>query len=272
MTRVTRMLPSLFCAFASLAGLVSAPVAVCAASPLSPPLAHEFPVADTTNGDVRIDYYAWMRDREDPDVIAYLEAENAYTDAVMEHTKGLQDSLYKEIVGRIKETDLSVPYRKGDYFYYWRSEEGKDYRIFCRKAGSLDAPEQILLDQNELSEGHDYFDIWTVSVSPDHSMIAYLVDTTGAEDFTLHVLDIATGELLDDVIEGLDYDLVWGNDNRTIFYTTTDDARRADKLWRHVLGTPVDADVLIYHEPDESFWVSVYRTRSDRYLIMEVVK
>ncbi len=272
MTSTHRWFRALPCVCAVLAVLVAAPLAATAANPLSPPLAHEFPVADTTNGDVRIDYYAWMEDRNDPDVIKYLEAENAYTEAMTEHTAALQESLYQEIVGRIKETDLSVPYRKGDYFYYWRSEEGKEYQIFCRKEGSLDAPEQVLLDQNVLSEGHDYFDIGTVKVSPDHSMIAYVVDTTGAENFTLYVLDIASGRLLDDVLEDVDYDVEWGNDNQTIFYTTTDEAERADTLWRHVLGTPRDADVMIYHEPDESFWVSVYRTRSDRYLVMEVGK
>lgn len=272
MRRIPSRHAASLCTWFTLAALALAAGAAGAASPLMPPLAHEFPVADTTNGDVRVDYYAWMRDRDDPDVIAYLEAENSYTEAVMSHTEALQESLYEEIVGRIKETDFSVPYRKGDYLYYWRSEEGKQYEIFCRKAGSLEADEQILLDENELAEGHDYFEVGTVRVSPDHSMIAYVVDTTGAEQFTLYVMDIATGDLLSDVIDDVDYDIEWANDNRTLFYTTTDEAERADKLWRHVLGTPRVDDVLIYHEPDELFWVSVYRTRSDRFLIMDVGK
>lgn len=243
-----------------------------AGSQPSPPVARVVPVADTTHGDVRVDNYAWMRDRDNPEVIGYLEAENAYTETMTSHTKEFQEDLYDEIVARIKETDLTVPYRKDGYFYYWRSEEGKQYRIFCRKTGSLEADEEILLDQNALAEGLDYFDVGTVSMSPNHMMLAYSVDSTGAEHFTLHVLDLVTGENLPDVLEDVDYGVEWANDNETIFYTTMDDAERTDKLWRHVLGTDREDDVLIHHEKDESYWVSVYRTRSDEFLILGIGK
>jgi len=238
----------------------------------APPVARVVPVADTTHGDVRVDDYAWMRDRDNPEIITYLEAENAYTEAMTAGTKELEDTLYEEIVGRIKQTDLSVPYRKGDYFYYWRYEEGKQYRVFCRKEGSLEADEQVILDQNELASDHDYFAVGTASVSPDQTMLAYNVDTTGAERFALYVLDMTTGELLPDVIEPVDYDVVWANDNRTLFYVTSDETERTDKLWRHTLGTAPEQDVLVYHEPDDSFWVGVYRTRSDEYLILQLWK
>ncbi|MFH1501690.1 MAG: S9 family peptidase [Candidatus Eisenbacteria bacterium] len=257
--------------------LLAVPAAIALAQPAGldmrrPPVARVVPVADTTHGDVRVDDYAWMRDRDDSGLIPHLEAENAYTEAMMAHTDEFQEDLYDEIIGRIKETDLSVPYRKGDYFYYWRSEEGKQYQTFCRRIGSLEADEEILLDGNVLAEGHDYFDFGTVSVSPNHLMVAYSVDTTGAERFTLRVLDLVTGELLPDVLEDIDYDLEWANDNATLFYTTMGDAERTDTLWRHVLGTDRADDVLIHHEPDEAYWVSVYKTRSEKFLIMGIGK
>ncbi|MBD3349160.1 MAG: prolyl oligopeptidase family serine peptidase [Candidatus Eisenbacteria bacterium] len=247
-------------------------VAAPSAETPAPPVARAIPQADTTHGDVRVDDYAWLRNREDPEVIAYLEAENAYTDAVMGHTEALQETLYEEIIGRIKQTDLTVPYPDDGYFYYWRSEEGKQYQIFCRKKGSLEAEEEVLLDENALAEGHDYFDVGTASVSPDHTMLAYNVDTTGAEHFTLYVLDLESGQLLPDVIEDVDYDIVWANDNETIFYVTSDEMERTDKLWRHELGSDRAEDTLVFHEPDDSYWVGVYRTRSDQYILLQLWK
>ncbi len=240
----------------------------CAQEPPEPPVAMAAAHADTTHGDIRVDDYHWMRDRDDPEVIAYLEAENAYTEAMMRHTERLQEELYEEMVARIKETDEEVPYRKGDYFYYSRTEEGKQYSIHCRKKGDLDAEEEIILDKNVLAEGLDFFELGNIEVSPDHGLLAYSIDTTGAEEFTLHVKDLATGELLGDVIEHIDYDLAWANDNRTLFYTTFDDAKRTDKLWRHVLGTEPREDALVHHESDTSLWVSISRTLSDAYLVL----
>jgi oligopeptidase B len=240
----------------------------CAQEPPEPPVAAAIAHADTNFGDVRIDDYYWMRERENPEVIAYLEAENAYTEAMMRHTERLQETLYEEMVARLKETDEEVPYRKGDYFYYTRTEEGKQYSIYCRKKGSLDAEEEVILDQNVLADGLDFFELGNFVVSPDHTLLAYSTDTTGAEEFTLHVKDLATGELLPDTIENVDYDLAWANDNNTLFYTTFDDAKRTDKLWRHVLGTEPRADVLVHHQLDPPLWVSISRTLSDAYLVL----
>ena len=235
-----------------------------------PPVARRIPVADTLFGDVRVDDYRWLRDRSDPEVTAYLEAENEYTAAMTAHIDELEETVYQEMVGRIKETDLSVPYLDNGFYYYKRTEEGKQYPIFCRKEGSPDAEEVVLLDQNELAKGHDYFGIGATRVSPDNRLLAYLVDTTGSETFTLYIKDLVTGELLPDVIPEIDYALQWANDSSTLFYTTTDETRRSDKLWRHTLGTDPSDDILVHHETDPGFGVWISRTRSDRYLIMDV--
>jgi oligopeptidase B len=254
----------------AVAAAATAPAQTELSTTLLSPRAAVIPVADTLHGDVRIDDYAWLEDRSDPEVIAYLEAENAYTEAMMEHTEALQESLFQEIVGRIKETDLEVPYRKGDYFYYSRTEEGKDYPIFCRKKGNLLAAEEVIFDQNALAEGHEFFDVGILRVSPDHHLLAYSVDTTGAEKYALYVKDLATGELLPDVIPEIDWSIEWANDNRTFFYTTTDDAMRPDRLRRHVLGTDPAQDAVIFHEPDERFRVYIEKTLSEAYLILSV--
>jgi len=235
-----------------------------------PPVARKIPVADTLFGDVRVDDYRWLRERSDPEVTAYLEAENEYTVAMTAHIDELTETIYEEMVGRIKETDLSVPYLDNGFYYYNRTEEGKQYPIFCRKEGSLDAEEVVLLDQNELAEGHDYFEIWAKKVSPDNRLLAYSVDSTGSETFTLYIKDLVTGELLPDVITEMDYALEWANDSSTLFYTTMDEARRSDKLWRHTLGTDPSEDVLVHHETDPGYGVWISRTRSDRYLIMDI--
>ncbi len=254
----------------AIAALAVLAVTALGALAAEPPVARKIPVADTLFGDVRVDDYRWMRDKSSPDVIAYLEAENQYTTAMTAHIGELTETVYQEMVGRIKETDLSVPYLDNGFFYYSRTEEGKQYPIFCRKEGSLNAEEVVLLDQNELAKGHDYFEIWAKRVSPDNRLLAYSVDSTGAETFTLHIKDLVTGELLPDVIPEMDYALEWANDSSTLFYTTMDEARRSDKLWRHTLGTDPSEDVLVHHETDPGYGVWISRTRSDRYLIMDV--
>jgi oligopeptidase B len=236
----------------------------------TPPMARKATVTHELHGDVRIDDYHWMRDRENPEVIAHLAAENAYTEAVTAHTAELQKTLYNEMLGRIKETDLNVPYRKDAFYYYTRTEEGKPYTIYCRKKGSLSAPEQILLDVNELAAGHEYFDLGSFAVSPNHSLLAYSTDTFGSEVFLLVVKNLTTGELLSDEIPGTDYGVVWGNDNRSLFYTTMDEARRSDKLFRHTLGDRPEDDVLVFYEPDPAYGVWIDRTKSDAYLILSV--
>ena len=236
----------------------------------TPPIAAQRPYVHSLHGDDRPDPYFWLRDREDPEVMAYLKAENAYTEAMMQHTEPLQTALYDEMLSRIQETDLSVPYRKGDYYYYSRTEEGKNYAISCRKLGSLDAPEEVLLDQNQLAEGKDYFALGVLQVSPNHELLAYSIDTTGAEVFTLQFLDLKTRQLYSESIPETDYSFAWGNDNQTVFYTQVDEAHRPHKLFRHQLGSAIAEDVLIYHEPDDSFYLGVGKTRSQAYMLISL--
>ena len=236
----------------------------------SPPIAGKQPRTLSLHGNDRVDDYFWLRYRDDPSVIAYLEAENDYTKAVMAHTESLQTALYDEMLARIQETDLSVPYRKGDYYYYSRTETGKAYPIYCRKAGSLNASETVLLDQNALAEGHDFFALGLFDVSPNHQLLAYSVDTAGAERYTLFFLNLVTGHLYPETILETGYGFAWGNDNQTIFYTLMDEANRPFKLMRHRLGSAVSDDELVYHEADEFYFLSVGKTRSDAYILLEL--
>ncbi len=233
-----------------------------------PPVAKTVPKVITVHGDTRIDPYFWIRDRDDPDTIPYLEAENRYTDAMMKHTGPLQAELYSEMLGRIKQTDISVPVKRDEYFYYTRTEEGKQYQIYCRKHGSLDANEEVLLDGNELAEGHKYFRIGNFSISPSHKLLAYSVDFEGDEAYTIQVKDLPTGALLPDEIPNTYYSLEWANDNATFFYTILDQALRPYKIFRHKLG--VKDDVLVYHETDERFTVGLSKTRSRAYILIDI--
>lgn len=241
-----------------------------AVSSISPPIASKLPQTLSLHGDDRTDDYFWLRHRDDPQVIAYLEAENDYTKAVMAHTEALQTALYDEMLARIQETDLSVPYRKGAYYYYSRTETGKAYPIYCRQAGSLDAPETVLLDQNVLAEGHDFFELGLFDVSPNHQLLAYSVDTAGSERYTLFFLNLVTGQLYPETILETGYGFAWGNDNQTVFYTLMDEAQRPFKLMRHRLGSAVSDDELVYDEADESYFLSVGKTRSDAYILLEL--
>lgn len=236
--------------------------------PPAPPIAKVAPKADTLHGETRIDNYYWLRDRSNPKVIKYLENENSYTKAVMKHTEAFQKKLYEEMVGRIKETDLTVPAREDDYFYYSRTEEGKQYSIYCRKKGSPEAEEKILLDVNDLAAGHEYCGLAALLVSPHHRLLAYTVDTTGTEVYTLYIKDLSSGQVLRDTIHEMSGSLEWANDNNTIFYTTLDEAKRPHKLFRHELGTDQKDDSLIYHEKDEAFHLDITKTRNKDYLLM----
>jgi oligopeptidase B len=207
----------------------------------------------TMHGETRVDNYFWLREKENPEVISYLEAENAYYREMMKPTEALQDRLFKEIVARIKQTDLSVPVREENFYYYSRTEQGKNYQILCRKQGSLDAPEQVILDQNELAKGQKYFRLGISAVSPDHKLLAYSTDTAGDEVYTIQVKNLETGELLKDSIPNTYYTFAWAADNRTFFYTTLDHAKRPYRAWRHTLGTEAAADKVIYEEKDEKF-------------------
>jgi oligopeptidase B len=235
---------------------------------LKPPNAPRRPTVLRHHGDERVDDWYWLRDREDPETLAYLEAENAWTQAATAHLEPLRERLYEEIKARIQETDLSVPARRGNYWYYSRTVEGLQYPIRCRREGSEDGPEQVLLDENALAEGHDFFDLGAFSPSPDHRLLAYSTDYDGDEVFTLRVRDLSTGGDLADEIPGTHYGATWALDNETLFYTVLNDAKRPWRLFRHRLGSPVGDDVLVFEEPDEAYYLGIHRTRSDRFLVL----
>lgn len=235
---------------------------------VNPPSAEKQPQVLELHGDRRIDDYFWLRDIENDKAIAYLEAENAYTESMMQHTEALQTKLYNEMLARIQETDLSVPFRKDDYYYYSRTEEGKAYPIHCRKKGSLDATEEVLLDQNELAQGHDFFSLGVFQISPNHQILAYSTDTSGSEQYTLFFLDLNTFQLYSESIPETYFSLTWGNDNQTVFYTKINAANRPYQLFRHTLETPTTEDVLIYHERDDIYNLDVGKTRSEAYILM----
>ena len=180
---------------------------------IKPPVAKTDPKVDTIHGEERVDDYFWLRDKSNLEVIEYLEAENRYTDALMEHTEEFQETLYQELLGRIKETDLSVPEKIDGYFYYTRTEEGKQYPFYCRKKGSLEADEEMLLDPNALAEGHEFLDIGDYKVSPNHQLLAYSADTSGAEIYSIYVKNLNTGELLDEIPD-TSFSIQWANDKR----------------------------------------------------------
>lgn len=239
----------------------------------SSPAALRRPHAITQHGQTRIDKYYWMRNREDPEVMKYLRAESDYLEEMMQHTKPLQEQLFSEMKGRIKETDSTVPERRGDYFYYERTEEGRQYPIFCRKKDLAESPEEVILDQNALAEGKSFCSVGAVSVSPDGAKLAYSLDLGGREIYTIHIKDLTTGVLYPESIEnvlGSAYEhggVEWANDNETIFYVTLDEAQRPNKLFRHKLGTDPKEDVLVFHETDESFFLFVMKTRDNAYIM-----
>ena len=236
--------------------------------------------------DVFVDPYEWLRNKEDPEVVAYLEAENSYADEATEYLEPLRQKIFDEIKSRTKETDLSVPTRRGDWWYYGRSFEGKQYGVHCRcpitdesdwRPPVLDENtqipgEQVLLDENVQADGHDFFSLGASSVSPDGNLLAYSVDIVGDERYTLFFKDLRTDEMLPDKIPGIGSGVTWATDNATVYYSTVDDAWRPDTVWRHRIGdTGPDAngpDEKVFHEPDERFWVGVGRTRSNAYVII----
>ncbi len=221
------------------------------------------------HGKIRTDNYFWLKNREDPEVISYLESENAYFDAVMKPTEALQEKLYDEIVGRIKKDDNSVPYQRDGYFYYTRFIKGGEYPIHCRKKGSLEAKEEVMLDGNELAAGHDFFALRGLTVSSGQDLLAYGVDTVGRRFYTLHFKNLTTGETLADTIPDVTPNAVWANDNRTLFYSKQHPENlRRYRIYRHVLGTDSATDDLVYEETDETFSSFVYKTRSKKYVMI----
>lgn len=241
----------------------------------APPVAKQLPVERTRHGDTVVDPFAWLRDRDDPDTIAYLEAENKWTESALAHTKPLQEKLFEEIKSRILETDLSVPTRRRGWWWFSRTEEGKQYAIHCRKQATTaddehrpaaSTPEEVVLDQNLEAGEADYFAVGAFDVSPDTSLLAWSTDFAGAELYELRVRDLATGEDLPDRIPGTYYGTAWSADNRHLFYVRPDHSMRPHQLWRHQLGTDPAADVLVHQEDDERFYLGVGTSKDDRYI------
>jgi oligopeptidase B len=232
-----------------------------------PPMAEKKTKTTNIHGETLVDEYFWLREKTNPAVLAHLQAEDAYAEAAMKHTAPLQEKLYKEMLSHIKQTDRDVPYRSGNYFYYTRTEEGKQYPIYCRRKGSLDAPEEIVLDQNELAKGQKFMDVDSFVPSDDNNLLAYTTDNTGYRQYTLQIKDLRTGQLFPERIERVN-GVVWATDNKTFFYVTEDAVtKRSDKFFRHVLGS--DKNDLLYEDKDELFDIAVRRSRDKAVIFLE---
>ncbi len=245
-----------------------------------PPIAEKIEKRLVANGDVRVDNYYWMKltdeqkNSEDPDeqtknVLGYLEAENSYTKDILGHTADLQEELYNEIVGRIKQTDESVPYESNGYWYYTRYEEGNEYPIYCRKKESLESAEGIMLNVNEMAEGHEYFQVRGLSISPDNKILAYGVDTVSRRRYTIYFKNLETGATMESTIPNTSGGVVWPMKNTMIFYTTKDPVTLLqNKVFKHVIGSDYKNDQLVYEEKDDTFYTGIYRSKSDKFLII----
>lgn len=236
---------------------------------IAPPVAAKIPKALTIHGDTRTDNYFWMNDRDDPKVIAYLQAENAYLDTIMKPEASLQESLYEEMRGRIMEQDATAPYLRNGYYYYTRYETGKEYPIYCRKKASLKAAEEVMLNVNDMARGHAYYQVTGLKVSPDNRLLAFGVDTVSRRKYVLHVKDLETGQLLPDAIPGTTGEAAWASDDQTFFYTRKHpETLRAERILRHKLGADPAKDVQVYMEKDETFDVDVTRSKSGKYIMI----
>jgi oligopeptidase B len=236
---------------------------------VKPPLAKKVPKELSIHGDTRIDNYYWMNDRENPEVIAHLEAENAYKEAVMAHTEPLQDKLFEEIKSKIKPQDESVPYKKNGYYYYTRTVPEKEYYLVCRKKENTEAAEEVLLDVNQMAEGYEYFAVGGNSVSSDNKILAYGVDTLSRRNYTVYFKNLETGELLADQIPMTTGGVTWANDNKTVFYMLKDSVTlRSERIMKHTLGTQIENDVEVFYEADETFNTFIFKTKSEKYLMI----
>jgi len=234
-----------------------------------PPQAERKVTLRVLHDETVVDPYAWLQDKSDPDVIAHLEAENEYTAAMLEPTEQLQQKIFEEIKGRTLETDLAVPARRGPWWYTTKMEEGKPYAIWVRMHGSPEGAEQLVLDENAEAEGERYFRLGNLALTSDQELVAYSVDTTGAEAYTTKIRDLATGEDLDDALEGCRYGLAWSHDSRYLFYTIADDALRPFQVWRHEVGTAQADDQLVVQEDDERYYLDISRTRSGDFIVID---
>ncbi|HAN19990.1 MAG: oligopeptidase B [Bacteroidetes bacterium GWC2_33_15] len=249
--------------------LLSIVLISCQNGAIIPPDAKQIAKELTIHGDTRIDNYYWLNERENPEVIAYLEAENNYTKAILKPTEKFQEDLFNEMKSRIKEDDESVPYKENGYFYYTRYETGKEYPIYCRKKENPEAPEEILLDVNKMADGFEYFHVSGLSISPDNKILAYGVDTVSRRKYTLYFKNIETGELFPETIINTGGSAAWANDNKTVFYEQKDDQTlREYKIFRHELGTGTLNDKEIFYEEDETFNTYVYKSKSEKYIII----
>ncbi len=236
---------------------------------VKPPVAKKIAKELTIHGDTRIDNYYWMNNREDPEVIAHLEAENAYKDSVMKHTEPLQEKLFEEIKSKIKQEDESVPYKENGYYYYSRTVPEKEYYLVCRKKETLEAAEEVLLDVNKMAEGYEFYALGGSEISPDNKILAYSVDTLSRRNYTIYFKNLETGELLPDAIPLTAGGATWANDNKTVFYMLKDTVTlRSEKIMKHTLGTPVESDVEVYYESDETFNTYIFKTKSKKYLMI----
>ena len=250
--------------------LVSGPIACRRAEPgPKPPVAEKIPKEFREFAKTRVDNYYWLRERENPKVVEYLKAENDYLSAMLKPTEPLQEKLYQEIVGRIKPVDASVPYRDNGYYYFSRFEEGKEYPVYCRKKGSLDAPEEVLLDGSAMAEGQPFFSLMGLEVSPDNRLLAYAVDTVSRRLYRQRFKDLTSGETLPDEIPNTLGISAWANDNKTVFYVMKDQVTlRPYRVMRHVLGTPWIEDVQVFRENDEAFTTIVYKSKSEQFIVI----
>ncbi|MDX9697690.1 MAG: oligopeptidase B, partial [Bacteroidales bacterium] len=243
-------------------------VSSCSKSTIQPPDVKQIPKEITIHGKTRVDNYYWLNERENPEVIAYLEAENEYTKAILKPTEKLQEDLFTELKSRIKEDDESVPYKENGYFYYSRFETGKEYPIYCRKKDNLESPEEIMLNVNDMAVGHDYFQVSGLSVSPDNKLLAFGVDTVSRRNYTIYIKNLETGELLSDAISNTVGYAEWANDNKTFFYVKKDQITlRSFQIYRHELSNST-SDFLVYQEDDETFSAYVTKTKSNKYLLI----
>ncbi len=249
--------------------LAAMPAGAMLAADPEPPAPQKVPHMQTLHGETLNDDYFWMREKDNPKVRAFLEGENAYTAAFMAPTEAFQKTLYDEMLGRIKETDLSVPYRDGGWFYYSRTQKGEQYPIYCRKKGNVEAPEEVYLDVNALAKGEKFMSVAVRDVSDDGNLLAYTTDNTGFRDYTLHIKDLATGKPLPESVPRA-ASVAWAADNKTLFYAVTDKAKRPYRLYRHTLGADTSTDVLLYEEKDEMFRVFAGRSRSKAILFVGI--
>ncbi len=233
------------------------------------PVAKKVPKELTNHNDTRVDDYYWLKDRDNEEVISYLEKENAYYNALTEHTKVFQETLFEEMKSRIKEDDSSVPYKQNGYWYVFRYETGKEYPIYSRHKETLDAPEEIMFNANEMAEGHEFFNLGGIAISPDNKLASFGIDTIARRQYIIQIKNLETGEIYDDKIENTTGGSIWANDNKTLFYTNKDPVNlRSDKIYKHKFGTSSSEDQMVFHEKDETYGTYVFKSKSKKYIII----